>query len=195
MTGLDKIINEIKEESDQTTAEIIKGGQEKAEEIAAAAEKETAAAEKEISSKAETTVKQIKQRAADGADLIKRRAVLAAKQEIIQETLDEAKNKLYSMSDNDYADFLEKLILKNADQGEGSVSIGKEDEKRLPADFISQVSGKLPSGKTLVKASDPADIDHGVVLRYEGSAENLSIDELFASKSDELTDIVKDILF
>ena len=192
MTGLDKIINEIKEESDQTTAEIIKGGREKAEEIAAAAEKETAAAEKEISSKAETTVKQ---RAADGADLIKRRAVLAAKQEIIQETLDEAKNKLYSMSDNDYADFLEKLILKNADQGEGSVSIGKEDEKRLPADFISQVSGKLPSGKTLVKASDPADIDHGVVLRYEGSAENLSIDELFASKSDELTDIVKDILF
>ena len=129
MTGLDKIINEIKEESDQTTAEIIKGGRDKAEEIAAAAEKETAAAEKEISSKAETTVKQIKQRAADGADLIKRRAVLAAKQEIISETLDEAKNKLYSMSDNDYADFLEKLILKNADQGEGSVSIGKEDEK------------------------------------------------------------------
>ena len=48
MTGLDKIINEIKEESDQTTADILKNGRDKASEITAAAEKETAAAEKEI---------------------------------------------------------------------------------------------------------------------------------------------------
>ena len=119
MTGLDKIINEIKEESDQTTADILKNGRDKASEITAAAEKETAAAEKELTDKAEATVKQIRQRAADGADLIKKRAVLAAKQEIISETLEAAKQKLYQLSDSDYADFLKKLIphLEPADVG------------------------------------------------------------------------------
>ncbi|MQN00847.1 MAG: hypothetical protein DUD27_01465 [Lachnospiraceae bacterium] len=195
MTGLDKIINEIKEESDQTTAEILKNGRDKADEFSAAAEKETAAAEKEINDRADLTVKQIRQRAADGADMIKKRAVLEAKQEIIKETLDEAKQKLYDMPSSEYAAFLEKLIIKNADQGEGVLSIGKDDKSRLPADFTEKVSAKLPDGKTLKASDKTADIDHGVILAYEGSAENLSIDELFASKNDELTDIVKDILF
>ena len=143
MTGLDKIINEIKEESDQTTADILKNGRDKASEITAAAEKETAAAEKEITDKAEATVKQIRQRAADGADLIKKRAVLAAKQEIISETLEAAKQKLYQLSDSDYADFLKKLIVKNADAGEGVIAIGSLDTKRLPGDFVNQVNTAL----------------------------------------------------
>lgn len=195
MTGLDKIINEIKEESDQTTADILKNGRDKASEITAAAEKETAAAEKEIADKAEATVKQIRQRAADGADLIKKRAVLAAKQEIISETLEAAKQKLYQLKDSDYADFLKKLIVKNADAGEGVIAIGSLDTKRLPDDFVNQVNAALSDGKTVKAAEKPADIGHGVILSYEGAAENLSIDELFAAKKDELTDIVKGILF
>ena len=195
MTGLDKIINEIKEESDQTTAAILKEGRDKADQIRAEAEKETAAAEKEIADKGKAEVAQIEKRAADSSDFIRKRALLEAKQEIISEVLAKAKEKILSLPDSEYAAFLEKLIIKNADDGEGEVVFGKDDAKKIPDDFIEKVSGKLPAAKTLKKSSRQPDIDRGVVLYYEGSAENLSIEEIFASKKDELTDIVKGILF
>ena len=60
---------------------------------------------------------------------------------------------------------------------------------------MSEVSSKLPEGKTIVEGMNKATFAHGFILSYEGAAENVSIDELFAAKKDELTDIIKDTLF
>lgn len=195
MTGLDKIVGEIEQESKDGVSAILDEARKKADEIAAEAEKEITAEEKEIAAKAEARAAAIVKQACDGADIIKRRSLLSTKQEIIAETLEAAKQKLYELSDSEYADFLEKLIIKNADDGRGVITFGTEDVPRIPQGFVSQISAKLPEGKAIVEGMNNASFAHGFILSYEGAAENVSIDELFAANKDELTDIIKDTLF
>ena len=195
MTGLDKIVGEIEQESKDGVSAILGEARQKACGIAADAEKEIAAEEKEIADKASTRAAAIEKQAEDGADIIKRRSLLSTKQEIIAETLDAAKKKLYELPDSEYADFIEKLIIKNADDGRGVITFGALDTAKIPKGFVPEVSSKLPEGKTIVEGMNKATFAHGFILSYEGAAENVSIDELFAAKKDELTDIIKDTLF
>lgn len=195
MTGLDKIVGEIEQESKDGVNAILDEARKKADKITGEAEKEIHAAEKEIADRAAATAAQALKQADEAGDIIKRRCLLAAKQEIIEETLLAAKKKLYELSDSDYAAFLEKLIIENADQGRGVITFGKEDAGRLPEGFVDQVSAKLTDGRSVAEGNSVADFAHGFILSYEGSYENVSIDELFLAKKDELTDIIKETIF
>lgn len=195
MTGLDRIVGEIEAESKKSVESVLAQAREKADEITAEAEKQIAAEEKEIDAHAQAEAASIQKQAEDGADIIKRRGLLSAKQEIIAQTLEAAKQKLYGLSDSEYADFLGKLVIKNADDGKAQIIFGTEDVSRIPSGFVSQIDRELPEGKSIEQGTDRADFAHGFILSYEGAAENVSIDELFLAKKDELTDIIKDTLF
>ena len=94
MTGLDKIIGEIKEESDASVKKTLDAAQAQADSIKsdsrAEAEKEAA----KIREKGQTEAARIISRAESGADLVRKKALLTEKQQLISETLDAAEKKL-----------------------------------------------------------------------------------------------------
>ena len=143
MTGLDKIVGEIEQESKDGVSAILGEARQKAEGIAADAEKAIAAEDKEIADKASARAAAIEKQAEDGADIIKRRSLLSTKQEIIAETLDAAKKKLYELPDSEYADFIEKLRIHHPD----CISIDATvlTEKEIYRTFNQVQKLKLPS--------------------------------------------------
>lgn len=194
MNGLDKILQQIKDDSDAAVAKI-KGESEKSafeikQKILKNAEKEVAA----IKTRAAAECEDIKARGDSSAALAKKQAMLNAKQSIISELINKAHSRLLSLSANEYFAIIEKMIAKNSHKNEqGKISFNKADNQRLPKDFNEKLS-KL-SGGMLTLSDDTADIDGGFVLIYGGIEENCSFDAIFSEKYDELQDEVYSLLF
>lgn len=194
MNGLDKILQQIKDDSDAAVAKI-KGESEKSafeikQKILKNAEKEVAA----IKVRATAECEDIKARGDSSAALAKKQAMLNAKQSIISELINNAHGSLLSLSANEYFAIIEKMIAKNSHKNEqGKISFNKADNQRLPKDFNEKLS-KL-SGGMLTLSDDTADIDGGFVLIYGGIEENCSFDAIFSEKYDELQDEVYSLLF
>ena len=87
MTGLDKIINQILDEANNSANEKLEEAKAKAKEITDAAEAEAKALEEEISKKSEVEIANYRDRVESSADLKRRTAVLVAKQEVIALTM------------------------------------------------------------------------------------------------------------
>lgn len=195
MTGLEKIIGIIKAESDAAVAEIEKDYKAKADairsEILAEADKEVA----RINANAAAAAGEAKGRADSAASLEEKRAILAAKQEIIADTVSAAKDKILGFDTDKYFDSILKLIKKNARGEEGEIAFNKKDLGRMPEGFEKKIDSALPSGGKLKVSKEACDIDGGFILNYGGAIENCSITALFEASAEELQDLVRGILF
>lgn len=194
MSGLEKILQQIKDDSDSAVAKIKgeaeRSATEKKQKILREAEKETAA----IAARASAECEDIKARAESSAALAKKQAMLNAKQQIISQIISKAHKHLLSLPENEYFGIIEKMIAKNAHKNEkGSIAFNKSDSKRLPKGFNDKLS-KL-SGGMLTLSDTAVNIDGGFVLVYGGIEENCSFDAIFSEKYDELQDEVYSLLF
>ncbi|MCQ4022638.1 MULTISPECIES: V-type ATP synthase subunit E [unclassified Ruminococcus] len=194
MNGLDKILQQIKEDSDAAVAKI-KGEAEKSafdnkQKILKEAEKEVAA----ITAKTQSECEDIKTRSESSASLVKKQAMLNAKQKIISDLIKKAHKSLLSLPENEYFSIIKKMVEKNSHKNEqGKIAFNKADSKRLPKDFGNALS-QLSNGM-LTLTDDTANIDGGFVLIYGGIEENCSFDAIFSEKYDELQDEVYSLLF
>lgn len=196
MTGLDKIL-----------AEIRAGAAESAEEIIAAA-KENAAEEKKrgletaekqcraILHQAEIEAADYLDRAKSAAVLQKRQMILTAKQQIINEIIAKAYQSLVALSDRDYFEMILKMIRKHAWPQNGELLFSPEDLKRLPNDFQTQVNEALVGQNgSLIISVRTRKIDGGFVLVYGDIEENCSFSALFAADRESFQDQVQELLF
>lgn len=196
MTGLDKIINQIQNESKEKINEIISAAEKKAEEIISAAKDDAQAKASEIIEKAEKDSKVILSRAESANAIEIKNSVLLKKQEIIKKTVDNTKKYISELPENEYFDIILKMVKKYAPQKSGDVKFNKTDLARLPKDFETALNKALGDSASTLKISDePADIDGGFVLCYGGVEENCSFKALFESAADELSDKAHTLLF
>ena len=138
MAGLDKIIDQIMEEARGQAQDIVKEAEEKAqallEEAKAESEKHCAA----ILREGEAAAAAYESRMESSRDLKKRTALLQAKQELIASVLDRAYEKLCSLDDAAYFDFLARAAEKYALPRKGRICSAK-DLSRMPEDFPGRV--------------------------------------------------------
>ena len=176
MAGLDKIIGEIRSESDSVVKEILDKATKEADEIRAKAEKEAGDTCERIRRESNTRLSDMGSRAESAAALAKRQLMLSEKQDIIREVIDKAKEEFYNMSDANYFDTLLKLVKKNAMKGEGQIIFNEKDKKRLPANFATALSeAAKAAGGTLSVSNETRNIDGGFVLSYGGVEQNCSV--------------------
>ena len=91
---------------------------------------------------------------------------------------------------------MEKLALKSALPGEGTVYFSQRDLKRLPAGFEKKLNEALKDKKAVLHISGtPREIDGGFILSYGGIEENCSFESLFHASREALQDTVQKILF
>ncbi len=193
MNGLDKILDEIKMESDEVSASIIKEAQDKASEIARQARQKGEEAVKSIDGDTKQKCDDILARGRSASELYKRKEALKAKQDIISRVLLDAKTTLLNLPEDKYFERILQMIEKHALEQEGEIAFSERDKKRLPKLFEAKL--KLASKNKLKLAQQPARIDGGFLLLYGGIEENCSFEALFSDMHEQLQDEVRTLLF
>ena len=165
MTGLDKIINQILDEANNSAGKKLEEAKAQAEEILKTARAEAEKETEEISLKSKTDIANYQDRMKSAADLKRRTAILKAKQELIAEVMDKAYQKFCSKGDAEYYDTLLDMLGKFALAQDGVLYFSPGDLQKLPADFETKVQAVAKEkGGALTISKESRNIDKGFVL-------------------------------
>ena len=196
MAGIDNITNEILQEARLQADKLLSEAKAAAEAAENAAAAECGGVIGKAQVKAEQDSKNYADRIASQIGMRQRQAVLAAKQEIIEQVIRSAYDQLASQDDAAYFSMIEKLIAKNVSGGDGEILFSAKDLKRLPKDFaVTADKIAAASGAKLTVSQEAADIADGFILRFGGIEENCTLKALFAEKRDSLQDKVAAVLW
>lgn len=197
MTGLEKLVKHIEDEALSSSSAIIAEAKKKADEIIKQAKTEGEAKSAEIIKQSQLNVKAALNRADSAALLQERRLLLDAKQQIIDNILVEAKEKLLKLPNSEYFDVIISMIKKYALNQTGKIAFLLSDKNRLPNNFEDRIKVALSEkgGAMLLIADRASNIDGGFVLIYGDVEENCSLDALFFAAKESLQDKVSNLLF
>lgn len=196
MTGLDKIVQDITSESDSAVSALLEKAKAQAEELRGRAEQDAAEQCAAVGRRAEEEAAMIRERAESAAALRVRKAVLGAKQQLIADIIEEAKQSLYALPDDEYFKLILKMVAKYTPAGTGDILFSPKDRKRLPQDYEKRLNEAVKGRGASLKISEQTrEIDGGFVLSYGGIEENCSFSALFDTRRDELQDKVNQLLF
>lgn len=193
MTGLQKIIDQINNDSKISAAKIEEDAKARSAEIINNAKKDGEKMVKHIEENTSWQCADILQRGKSSAALKKKKTILKAKQQIITEVISKALESLYSLNDKEYFDTIYKMIRKNSLKQNGEIAFNQKDIARLPKDFSEKLLENANGKLTLAK--QPINIKGGFVLIYGGIEENCSFEAMFASADEKLQDDVHNLLF
>ena len=192
MAGVDTIKNEILQEAEESARGIIADAEAAKAEAIEAAKAEIAEASAKNEAKAKADAAAHIERAEAKAESESRRAVLAARSEVISDVIEKAYEKLKGRDSASYFAMLYGMVGAAAHGEEGTIVLSPADMQRLPSDFESNVkaaAAKKGGSLKLDPNGDPA-IDSGFVLKYSGLDENCSLKAIFDSRKTDLADIV-----
>lgn len=196
MTGIDKIIEQIGADADETARAIIEAAKNSAREEKKTAIKKAAEQCAQIRQQSEKDVADCLDRAKSAAAVHKRKLILSAKQKIIVEIVEAAHRSLLEMPDNEYFANLLKMIAKYALPQNGKILFSPADYQRLPTDFQESVNAVFQKENgSLVISNCNRSIDGGFILVYGEIEVNCSFAALFGSAKDRLQDQVNEMLF
>lgn len=195
MAGLDKILEDIRSESAKAIDAVKNEAQAAYDAEMEKARKEADEQTQKILSRAKSQADDLIARADSAAALDERRMLLGAKQELIADVIDQAKKALVNLPAEEYFDLILKLVGKNALARKGEICFSRQDFERLPKDFAAKLVAALPKGASLDVSKEDAKIEGGFILKYDGLEQNLSLEEIFEEKKDQMTDAAGKVLF
>ena len=189
MSGVEKITARLNEETAAQCEEILSSAHSKAAEIVGRAQAEGNAVIQKAEAEANKRGEQILASAASQSAANARKAMLAAKVDLIDEVLSVAKQSLHDLSDEAYFNALAGLARKNRQDGVGEMLLCERDLRRMPKDFID----KLGYG---IKVSPvPAQIEDGFILKYGEIEINCTFKALFSAAEQDLRAKANELLF
>lgn len=195
MSGLDKILAEIRDEAAAEAKQALDAAQSQADRILAQAKEDSQAQADKILAAAKQDVADIERNRESALALQRRQRTLAQKQALLAETLQKAQDAILALPEDVYFDLLVRLAQKAAEPGEGVLLLNQADKKRAPADFAKKLAAALPQGASLSISDDTRELDGGFVLKYGDVEENCSIGDMFNARADEFSDLIRDTLF
>ncbi len=190
------MISQIKEEADASAAKILEEAQTEAEEIRKKGEDECARIRERAEVQNEAAKADILSKSRSSAQMERRRYLLLAKQEMIDEVINEAHASLLALDTPAYFDALVRLVEKHAQAQCGEIRFNQKDLCRIPADFMRRASeAAKKNGGDLILSDEPCEIDGGFLLVYGDIEENCSFDALFLADREVLQDKLHTFLF
>ena len=196
MSGLDKMKARILEEAESSARDILDRAGEEAARILREAGTAADAAAAEIAAGAVRDSLERKRRAGAAADMQRKQAVLAAKQEMIREVLREAYEEILGLEAERYFGLMEKLLREYVLPEEGEICFNSRDLERMPEGFSGRIRTiAAEAGGSLTLSETPLDTDGGFLLVYGGIEENCTLKAVFSSRREELSDQVNRMLF
>lgn len=196
MAGIDNIIQQIRQESMDTVRQMEADARTQADAI----QKSCDAACQEILKDAQQA------RQAQAARLLEKEhsrilmeeknADLALKQQIIEETMQAAVQKLCTLEGEAYFRLIMHMVRQFAQAADGIIYFSEKDHRRFPKDFQKSLDGvSQAAGGHLTIAEECRPVDGGFILAYGGVEINGSFSALFWSREEELRDLLNGYLF
>ncbi|MBQ0084559.1 MAG: hypothetical protein KBS52_07360 [Clostridiales bacterium] len=191
--GLEKIISSINEEAALEEQNILSAAKEKADKIMQEAQINADEEYQNIVAAANKRCEQNLVNAECANTALDAKALLSAKVEAIYEVIGQLKETVLKLPDNEYFDFIKRLVKRYAENENGVVIFGKKDAARVPEGFLQSLNAEV---KYPVTFSDKtADFDNGFILKFGDIEENCSIDALISDMQDSLKDKIAEKLF
>lgn len=195
-TGLEKIIKSIEEDSQKSAEERIQYAKNMANSILDETRKEITRESLRISDKAEKDADNIISRAKSLSENEMKKMILNAKSQIISEIINQAKEKILSLKDEDYFDFILKIIESHLENQDGEFIFSEKDLNRLSENFKDKIKSLEKNYSIKLTISNKTrNITGGVIISYGDIEENCSIENLFENNKDEIFDSLSSFLF
>ena len=196
MGGLDKIIGHISRDAENEVKSVLDAAKAQAESIVNDAKEKTAEECDRINKKAATEVQSILDRGRSSAELKTKQILLTGRQELISETINMVRDRLNSLSDEEYAEFITGLFAKHVPNKDAVLKLNAADMKRIPKEVLDGFVKKAEeAGAKLTVSGEAAGIKNGFVLDFGEIEENCTFDALIDQNIEELQDKVKSLLF
>ena len=197
MTGLEKITTQIIDDANASAQKAKAAAEEEASKILASAKTQREEQAAQIAAQTQAQAAQIAANVQSGAALKRRQVLLAAKQQMISETIQAAQKSLLALDDTAYFDLIFKMAGKFALPQQGKLILNQRDLARVPGDFDQKLKAAVKSvpGAALSLSKETRPVDGGFVLDYDGIEENCSFEALFYSSQEALQDKVQEFLF
>lgn len=195
MSGLDKIKAQIlKDAKDAADAQIAEAAAQVAK-IKAEAEAQKESRLAQITAQSETKIKNIQERTVSAIDLKRRTRFLEVRQQLINETIEQAYTTICEMDAQAYAAVLKQLVAAHVWPQKGQIIFAEADRKRLPEGFEDEILKIAETaGGSLTVSDEKRNIENGFVLVYGGIEENCTLRSIFDEKKDQLSDLVRSTL-
>ena len=190
MTGLDNILNQIELEAMQRAQKVTDDARKTAEGMVSDAVKKANEIKESFEERAKLAVIETEKRAAAADEIETKRAFLKTKQELIAKALETAKAEIKGASTEEYFSFLESILKKSVQNGEGKVIISKADLSEMTESFekaLADASLKAEEGDIANR--------NGFVIVYGSIEINCTVDALFDEKAEELADSLNELFF
>ncbi len=196
MSGLDRIVEEIRRQAEAESNEILNKADEYCdaymEEVKDKVEEEIAAYNK----KAQEERELYEAKTRSGAEFKERNSMLKAKQQCINDCIKMAQDKIRMLSTEEYFNLLEKILRANVQKNTGVMCLCENDLERMPENFEDNIKKiAREAGGELDIAEKPAKIKDGFILVYNNIEENCTLKALFDANIDKLKDITNKQLF
>lgn len=204
MAGIDNITKQILSDAQEKADAIIRDAQTKSEGVIASATRKAATSQRKAQADALTMKADLAKRTESQIGLRRRQDLLKVRQDLIEQVIDQAYQKLSGLDDDAYFDTIEKLAKRTAHAQEaGSIVFNQKDLDRLPENFEQRLNDDIRiKGGSLTVSKEAAPIENGFILRYKdpesdfgGIEENCTFKTLVSEKKEQLTDIVHSILW
>lgn len=195
-SGLEKIVGQINQEALDEAGKILGEADEAAKKIRSGADAAFSEAARKTAAECSAAREDILKKGESASKMKRRQMLLLARQELIDEVINDAHAELLSLGDAEYFGALKRLLESHALPESGSVCFNSKDLARLPEGFEDTIAQTAENnGGKLVLSDKACDIDGGFLLVYGGIEENCSFDALFAAKKEELRDGLNTFLF
>lgn len=187
--SIDSITSKIMKEAEAYSREQHEKADIEVKAILDEARSEAAKISEKRKNEAETDAKLLTDRRISVAGLEKRKMILSAKQEVIDECFKDAMDRLTSMAQDEYVSFIMSQISEHMD-GSGELLLNKRDRDKYGARISEALSD---TGITL--SDENADISGGCILRQDNISYVASSDKLLDDIKKDSVKEISDMLF
>ena len=176
MNGIDKITQRIEADAQAEIDRVLADARDEAAKIAAKYKAQADAEAADLAAKNRKAAAEREERLAGTAQMEARKALLAAKQEMVEKAYALALEKLCAMPAEKYADVLAGLLAEACSSGNEEVIFSPEDQKKAGKAAVEKANKN--GGKKLTLSKETRPIKGGFILRSGNVEVNCAFDTL-----------------
>jgi Archaeal/vacuolar-type H+-ATPase subunit E len=198
MTGIENLRDRILEDGRAEADSIINNAKAQAEEIIRQGNEKANAVIEKSREKAEKDGLAEFEKIVSKANLDNRNAVVAAKQQAIDDIFNKAAKKIEDMDSSGYSDFIEGFLFNNVETGNEEVIFSDRDMHRIREDILDRVNQKLIScnKKGMLRVSaEKRDIGSGFILKNGRIEINCTVELRMKILRESIESQIAEILF